>query len=168
MEPKTYKGVKRKDLPTFDSEIHGWHYVFKEYDGSHVPEWARTYVRYTRWWDTSTTDVGFFISKDAERHITLMRKLDYLLKNGGYEFRRTPLYGMGGYKNSIHAVRAKGAMAEHNHNLMCKDELEAEYGVLVRMKRAQVTRDNATDYDHPYGYNSQRGWKRSKKRKQWM
>ncbi len=168
-EPKLYKGVKRKDLPKYE-DVSGdrYRYVYKD-DGAWVPEWARTYVQYTNWWDYTSTGVGFFISDEASARIDLIRNAQYLERFGNaYVFRRSPVPGRGGRKNSIHSVRAKGAMTEHKHDEMCKAELEPEYGRLVRHKRAYVTKMNATDWDHPYGYNSQRGWKRSKKRKQWM
>ncbi|CAL9963895.1 hypothetical protein VPHK567_0085 [Vibrio phage K567] len=168
-ETKLYKGVKKKDLPVFTQATNGYKHIYKLDDARWVPEWARTYVQYRQWYDWCNIGVGFYISKEANSRLNLMRNSEYLARyKGAYVYRYTPLPNGGGWKNSIHSVRAKGAMTEHKHDEMCKAELEAEYGRIVRHKRAYVTKMNATDWDHPYGYNSQRGWKRSKKRKQWM
>ncbi|CAM0035978.1 hypothetical protein VPHD527_0085 [Vibrio phage D527] len=168
-EPKLYKGVKRKDLPKYDRETMGYKYIFKLDEGPNYPEWARVYVQYNNWWNPCTTGVGYYLVDGASKRFNLIRNAEYLARHkGAYVYRYTPLPNGGGWKNSIHSVRAKGAMAEHKHDEMCKAELEAEYGRIVRHKRAYVTKMNATDWDHPHGYNSQRGWKRSKKRKQWM
>ncbi|CAM0043053.1 hypothetical protein VPHF86_0081 [Vibrio phage F86] len=168
-EPRLYNGVKKRDLPRYDAKIMGGHYLFK-IDEMAYPEHMRAYVIYASWTNMFDNEVRYYISDEAYKRMQARRRGNWLEKFGdGYIFRRTPVPCGGGWKNSIWPERAKGAMAEHNHNLMCKNELEREYGKLVRMKRAQINELHATDYDYPYCRgNRTRGWKRSKKRKQWM
>ncbi|AGB07060.1 hypothetical protein [Vibrio phage XZ1] len=166
-EVKKYKGVKEKDLPLYNSREMGPHHVFELWDGEWVPEWARTYVRYQSFW--SPERVGFYMSTSARRMIDLIRNGECLARyKGNYVFRYTPVPHTGCYKNWIHARRGNGLMSEMHHNKFCEDEIEAEYGKVVRKKRAHTVRC-LLDWDGLSSYKSpQRGWKRSKKRKQWM
>ncbi|AUR85812.1 hypothetical protein NVP1081O_077 [Vibrio phage 1.081.O._10N.286.52.C2] len=170
MEPKLYKGVKKRDLPY--SNVH---HMFTDRDGSWIPMWARTYARFNPW-GSSFDDgiecdrVGFYISPRHSRQIDLLRTAAWLERYGNnYIFRKTPVPCVHNRRNVVMPKRQHGAMAEHNHNLMCRDVFEkGVIGKLVRQKRAYCSKMIATDWDFPCGYNAQRGWKRSKKRKQWM
>ncbi|AGN30103.1 hypothetical protein VPFG_00101 [Vibrio phage nt-1] len=167
-EQKLYKGVKEKDLPVYTSREFGYKYIYKDYEGGWVPEWARTYVRYEKWL-TMRLAVGFYISREANRIIRLMRTGECLARHkGNYVFRYTPVPHTGGRKQWVSANRGKGLMSQIQHDKMCVDEIETEYGKVVRKKRSLTVRrlrdwDGLTHYDAP-----QRSWKRSKKRKQWM
>ncbi len=167
-EPKLYKGVKKKDLPVYNSRECGYKHIYKDDEGSWVPEWARTYVVYERWWDYRTA-VGFYISKEANSIIRLIRNGEYLARHkGNYVFRYTPVPGVHNYKNGIYAHRGNGLMNQIHHDQMCKDEIEPEYGNVVRMKRSKLVRV-LRDWDGLESYHARsHGWKRSKKRKQWM
>lgn len=77
-------------------------------------------------------------------------------------YRQSPVARTGKYKNSIHPVHGKGLVRELGENENCPKGL-------VRGKRAAFVHYAVMDYDFfGYHYNSQRGWKRSKKRKQWQ
>ncbi|AAQ64125.1 hypothetical protein KVP40.0054 [Vibrio phage KVP40] len=167
-EVKKYKGVKENELPIYNSREMRYRYIYKVDEGSWVPEWARTYVRYERFW-TMRLEVGFYIADEASRKLDLIRKAERLASyKGNYVFRYTPVPHTGGYKNWVSTIRGKGLMSEIHHNKICKDEIEPEYGNVVRKKRDKLVRC-LRDWDGLESYHSQqRGWKRSKKRKQWM
>ncbi len=76
-------------------------------------------------------------------------------------FRRSPVNRTGKYKNSIHPRHGKGLLREESDNESCPTSL-------VRAKRKSLVH-YANDYDFfDYHGNRQKGWKRSKKRKQWQ
>jgi hypothetical protein len=168
-----YKGIEAKDLPRLGS-VEFYNRRCRGNTNEHTPEWARTYVLVSTndWYvrhpfQSERFEVKWYVSHGDMSMIYLCQQYAWLLRCGGYTFRRNPVPCIKHYKNHIGRKHGIGAMSEHNHNLMCAKEL-SQYPNITRGKRRELIKLFATDYDYPNGYNSQRGWKRSKKSKQWM
>lgn len=160
-----YKGQFVDELPNVTE--FGYHErIFKLDEGQHIEERFRTYVRYEVWWKSKTV-VGFIFTNENRRKRSLEWKANYLEKHN-HVFRGSPVPHTGYHYRQCTPKRQGGFRSEHDHNVMCENELNHEYGNLVRRKRAQTVRAGF-DWDFFYRSNrDERSWKRSKKRKQWM
>ena len=141
-------------------------YTPDDWQGSYYTEDERIYVQYYARPIDNVTSLGFIRNESVLQYKRLQRKAERLRKEG-YRFREGSVPNIHNYKNSVNKVRAKGVETERRHNEMCEDEY-SEFSV-VRAKRAVSARNLNGWHWLEGGWTSQsRGWKRSKKRKQWQ
>lgn len=144
-----------------------------------VPNWHRScpktfvkvhnpdYGRYS--WEKKPFKYGYVLVADngVPRHVQYNWDK---LERQNHQFRQSPVWYTGKYKNHISARKISGKKGEKASNDYCDQEFP-EYQ-LVRQKRKEVIDKYLSwsydELDGYHNYNSQRGWKRSKKRKQWM
>ncbi len=108
---------------------------------------------------------GYVLNHEACRQHDIKKKGERLLKEGWQGHRKGSVPFVHNYKNDVTPNRANGLKSEFKHNEHCKTVYPNFK--LVRAKRAFIPKC-AMDWDFYDHYNRQRGWKRSKKRKQWM
>lgn len=144
---------------------------FKVYEEGyfHSLEWLRghnplsyydkrciVYVKRLNW--LGRWEKGFVVDRVKLKMLELERKTESLSKMG-YKFRNGPVPTIHKYKCSIHGAKKSGLMKEAKTN-------EGTHQAFKRAKRESLVKD-LIDWDGITHYNSQRGWKRSKKRKQY-
>lgn len=107
------------------------------------------------------TVVGYVVDEYKTKTRELEWRLEYVQRYGAhYEFRRSPVRSTGCYQNSIRYNRSNGIKKEMTDDQKCHKRY-------VRAKRQAVVW-RLMDWDGYSNYNSQRGWKRSKKAKQYL
>ena len=84
-----------------------------------------------------------------------------------FEYRKDPVPGIHRYKHRIGCWYRQIENMGEKRRWFADQETLKEHGFKVRYSRSPRTLPDAWD-DYPKAKNYDRGWKRSKKRKQWM
>lgn len=134
-------------------------YTFSLNEQYSHPEWAKTYVLVPKWYYPERHEVRYTITPESYKRLSLWYNARRLTGTG-YIFRQTPVRGTSKYKNCIYRRTCIGFKRECQEN--------EKYPELVRSKRAGAIRYQFMEYDYPHKHRSERCWKRSKKKKQWM
>lgn len=108
---------------------------------------------------------GWQINTERAARVDVIEK-GIQLRRVGHIHRKNPVPGTGRYTNCIHKRTIHGLSHEHRSNDVCQSEYP-EYN-LIRPKRRHDIRGYVYWDFRDHHFNSQRGWKRSKKRKQYM
>lgn len=145
-------------------------FVHHEGESGYHRNFAKTYVKVwvegTIWtkprWDYGYILVTPYVAGTPDHLIRTAMVLDRY----NHKFRRSPVRGTSKWGNWVNAKRRNGFRTEAGYNHECSHEYPELH--LTRAKRKKVV-DLANDWDfYDRNHNRQRGWKRSKKRKQWM
>ncbi len=112
------------------------------------------------------TSIGYVFNEEALARRSLKNKAKWLDKKGWQGHRVGSVPWVSCHKNAVKARKIHGLLKEFKDNLSCKESYKS-FDNLVRRSRNLVVVE-CNDWDGICHYNAQRGWKRSKKRKQWM
>ena len=150
--------IDRRTLPHWTPEMG---YCYRYDPESQYDYWHRDYRKFVQYevHYTDRTQMGYVIVERKKKELELQRALESVEREW-YIFRRTPVRMTAHYKNRIRPNRSNGMKKEAQNNYNCDPRL-------VRSKRSQLVREGI-DWDFFYNYNSQRSWKRSKKKKQYL
>lgn len=150
--------LNRVDLPLYEGKA----YIHpKEDDWYNTPDSWKIWVQYKVHYQQKTK-IGWIMDESKRKQYWLERKTEEWGK--GYEFRRTPVPGTRHKQVHISKKRSCGFRREMGANLNCPDSL-------VRGKRKEIlTMANSWSEEIRWEWrtNHNRGWKRTKKKKQWM
>ncbi len=116
------------------------------------------------------TSIGYVLNKELIARDWLKKKTKMLVLNGwqGHRVGSVPLVHK--YKNDIKPRKTKGFLKELKNNISCEESYKSFYKLVRKSRKGIVVKCNDScelDHENVHG-NAQRGWKRSKKRKQWM
>lgn len=154
------QNLNRIDLPLYEGKA----YVHpKDETWYNTPEEWKIWVQYYTWYK-ERTQIGWIMDEAKRKAYWAEREADNIRKLGHYEFRRTPVPGVGHKRTHIRAKTHSGFRKEQAANDNCPKQL-------VRKKRAYVVLQAncwGENLRMHYRENHNRGWKRSKKQKQWM
>lgn len=124
-------------------------------------------ARKKNFWENRTWDLGFVLTNETEARDMLARKAVWLKDKGWQGHRIGSVPGIHNYKGFVRDKRSNGLKAEFKHNELCETFYKNFKG-LVRLKRKRIPTE-AMDWDFYDLHGArERGWKRTKKRKQWM